>query len=132
MFIREGYSWTQLFKFKIMSNTFGLTNKQIIYLYLQNNKLASYINSLINQGYADGVVTFEFGDMKLSSEITSSELMDILDIEQIKMVLEIEATLKPIVELMESTIPDDYKSVVDMIYKTETIEPDEEDIEDEE
>lgn len=132
MFIREGYSWTQLFKFKIMSNTFGLTNKQIIYLYLQNNKLASYINSLINQGYADGVVTFEFGDMKLSSEITSSELMDILDIEQIKMVLEIEATLKPIVELMESTIPDDYKSVVDMIYKTETIEPDEEDLEDEE
>jgi hypothetical protein len=115
-----------------MSNTFGLTNKQIIYLYLQNNKLASYINDLINQGYADGVVTFEFGDMKLSSEITSSELMDILDIEQIKMVLEIEDTLKPIVELMESTIPDDYKSIVDMIHKTETIEPDEEDIEDEE
>jgi hypothetical protein len=132
LFIREGYSWTQLFKFKIMSNTFGLTNKQIIYLYLQNNKLASYINDLINQGYADGVVTFEFGDMKLSSEITSSELMDILDIEQIKMVLEIEDTLKPIVELMESTIPDDYKSVVDMIHKTETIEPDEEDLEDEE
>jgi hypothetical protein len=132
LFIREGYSWTQLFKFKIMSNTFGLTNKQIIYLYLQNNKLASYINDLINQGYADGVVTFEFGDMKLSSEITSSELMDILDIEQIKMVLEIEDTLKPIVELMESTIPDDYKSIVDMIHKTETIEPDEEDIEDEE
>jgi len=132
LFIREGYSWTQLFKFKIMSNTFGLTNKQIIYLYLQNNKLASYINDLINQGYAEGVVTFEFGDMRLSSEITSSELMDILDIEQIKMVLEIEDTLKPIVELMESTIPDDYKSVVEMIYKTETIEPDEEDIEDEE
>lgn len=110
-----------------MSNTFGLTNKQIIYLYLQNNKLASYVNELINAGYTDGVVTFEFGDMKLSTEITSAELMEVLDIEQIKMVLSIEDTLKPIVDLLEETMPEEYNEVIDMIHKTETIDPDEED-----
>lgn len=110
-----------------MSNTFGLTNKQIIYLYLQNNKLASYVNELVNDGYANGVITFEFGDMKLSSEITSAELMDVLDIEQIKMVLSIEDTLKPIVDLLEETMPKEYNEVIDMIHKTETIDPDEED-----
>ena len=110
-----------------MSNTFGLTNKQIIYLYLQNHKLSSYINDLINQGYADGIVTFEFGDMKLTSAITSAQLVEVLDVEQIKMVLEIEDTLKPIIELMQTTIPEEYEEVVNMIHKTETIEPDEED-----
>ena len=89
--------------------------------------MASYVNELVNDGYANGVITFEFGDMKLSSEITSAELMDVLDIEQIKMVLSIEDTLKPIVDLLEETMPKEYNEVIDMIHKTETIDPDEED-----
>ena len=53
--------------------------------------------------------------------------MEVLDIEQIKMVLSIEDTLKPIVDLLEETMPEEYNEVIDMIHKTETIDPDEED-----
>lgn len=98
-----------------MSNTYGLDNKEIVYLYLQNKKLADFIDNLMQEGYEKGSLTFDIGDIILSSDITSAELMEILNIKKVKMAMSINDKLEPIVDMIKNTLPELYQEVVDIM-----------------
>lgn len=112
-----------------MSNTYGLDNKEIVYLYLQNKKLADFVNDLVQEGYEKGRLSFDLGDMVLSSDITSSELMEIMDIKKVKIAMSINDKLEPIVEMIKNTIPEVYEEAVAIMEEGSKIIAEEEDSE---
>ena len=115
-----------------MSNTYGLDNKEIVYLYLQNKKLADFVNDLVQEGYQKGRLSFDLGDMILSSDIPSSELMEIMDIKKVKIAMSINDKLEPIVEMIKNTIPEVYEEAVAIMEEGSKIIAEEDSEEDDE
>lgn len=115
-----------------MSDTFGLTNKQIVYLYLQNKKLADFLNDLLNQGYLSNTMTFDLGELKIEADISPEQLLEIIAIDKIEMILSIDKTLEPIVEMISTSLPEEYMEVSNLVESLNTDKMEEEDDEDEE
>lgn len=86
----------------------GLSNEQIVFIYLRLNKYANYVNELVMEGYMNRRISIDFDEINIESEVTDEDLNSILDIPLVKLYMGISETLKPIAELIKESEPDMY------------------------
>lgn len=124
-----------------MSQLAGLTNEQIVFIYLRLKKYSDYVDELMLEGYSTRKITIGFGDVQTETKITDDDLQIIMEIPVVKMYLGIEKALAPIVDLIKDSDPELYERIDSMISEAESGEffvetedsddDDEEDAEDE-
>ena len=122
-----------------MSQLAGLSNEQIVFIYLRLKKYADYVNDLILEGYSTRKITIGFGDVQTETKITDDDLQIILEIPVVQMYMSIEKSLAPIVELIKDSEPELYERIEAMIaeadsgeFVVETEDLDDEDSDDDE
>jgi hypothetical protein len=98
-----------------MSQLAGLTNEQIVFIYLRLKKYADYVNDLILEGYSTRKITIGFGDVQTETKITDDDLQIIMEIPVVQMYMSIEKSLAPIVELIKDSEPELYNKIEAMI-----------------
>lgn len=103
-----------------MSQLAGLSNEQIVFIYLRLKKYADYINDLILEGYSTRKITIGFGDVQTETKITDDDLQIILEIPVVQMYMSIEKSLAPIVELIKDSEPELYERIEAMIAEAES------------
>ncbi len=103
-----------------MSQLAGLTNEQIVFIYLRLKKYADYVNDLILEGYSTRKITIGFGDVQTETKITDDDLQIILEIPVVQMYMSIEKSLAPIVELIKDSEPELYNKIEAMIAEAES------------
>ncbi len=94
-----------------MSQLAGLTNEQIVFIYLRLKKYADYVNDLILEGYSTRKITIGFGDVQTETKITDDDLQIIMEIPVVQMYMSIEKSLAPIVELIKDSEPELYNKI---------------------
>jgi hypothetical protein len=103
-----------------MSQLAGLTNEQIVFIYLRLKKYADYVNDLILEGYSTRKITIGFGDVQTETRITDDDLQIIIEIPVVQMYMSIEKSLAPIVELIKDSEPELYNKIEAMIAEAES------------
>jgi hypothetical protein len=103
-----------------MSELGGLSNEQIVFIYLRLKKYADYVNELILEGYATRKITIGFGDVQTETKITDDDLEVIMGIPIVSMYLSIEKSLAPIVDLIKDSDPELYERMDSMISEAES------------
>lgn len=103
-----------------MSELGGLSNEQIVFIYLRLKKYADYVNELILEGYATRKITIGFGDVQTETKITDDDLEVIMGIPVVNMYLSIEKSLAPIVDLIKDSDPELYERIDSMISEAES------------
>lgn len=103
-----------------MSELGGLTNEQIVFIYLRLKKYADYVNELILEGYATRKITIGFGDVQTETKITDDDLDIIMNIPVVQMYLGVEKSLAPIVDLIKDSDPELYERIDSMISEAES------------
>ena len=103
-----------------MSELGGLSNEQIVFIYLRLKKYADYVNELILEGYATRKITIGFGDVQTETKITDDDLEVIMGIPVVSMYLSIEKSLAPIVDLIKDSDPELYERMDSMISEAES------------
>jgi len=103
-----------------MSQLAGLSNEQIVFIYLRLKKYADYVNDLILEGYSTRKITIGFGDVQTETKITDDDLQIILEIPVVQMYMSIEKSLAPIVELIKDSEPELYERIAAMIAEAES------------
>jgi len=103
-----------------MSQLAGLSNEQIVFIYLRLKKYADYVNDLILEGYSTRKITIGFGDVQTETKITDDDLQIILEIPVVQMYMSIEKSLAPIVELIKDSEPKLYERIAAMIAEAES------------
>jgi hypothetical protein len=103
-----------------MSQLAGLSNEQIVFIYLRLKKYADYVNDLILEGYSTRKITIGFGDVQTETKITDDDLQIILEIPVVQMYMSIEKSLAPIVELIKDSEPELYNKIEAMIAEAES------------
>lgn len=103
-----------------MSQLAGLSNEQIVFIYLRLKKYADYVNDLILEGYSTRKITIGFGDVQTETKITDDDLQIILEIPVVQMYMSIEKSLAPIVELIKDSEPELYERIEAMIAEAES------------
>ncbi len=103
-----------------MSQLAGLTNEQIVFIYLRLKKYADYVNDLILEGYSTRKITIGFGDVQTETKITDDDLQIIMEIPVVQMYMSIEKSLAPIVELIKDSEPELYNKIEAMIAEAES------------
>ena len=89
----------------------GLSNEQIVFIYLRLKKYAEYVNDLVMQGYLTKEINIDIEEITIQTGVTDEDLNVILDIPLVKYYMSIEETLRPIVELIKESDPDLYDKV---------------------
>lgn len=103
-----------------MSQLAGLTNEQIVFIYLRLKKYADYVNDLILEGYSTRKITIGFGDVQTETRITDDDLQIIIEIPVVQMYMSIEKSLAPIVELIKDSEPELYNKIEAIIAEAES------------
>jgi hypothetical protein len=103
-----------------MSQLAGLSNEQIVFIYLRLKKYADYVNDLILEGYSTRKITIGFGDVQTETKITDDDLQIIMEIPVVQMYMSIEKSLAPIVELIKDSEPELYNKIEAMIAEAES------------
>ena len=103
-----------------MSNLGGLSNEQIVFIYLRLKKYSDYVNELVLDGYTTQKLVIGFGDMQTETTITDEDLDVILNIPIVSMYMSIEKSLAPIVEIIKESDPEMYERVSEMIIEAES------------
>jgi|LauGreDrversion4_2_1035121.scaffolds.fasta_scaffold10300_16 hypothetical protein len=103
-----------------MSQLAGLTNEQIVFIYLRLKKYADYVNELMLEGYATRKITIGFGDVKAETKITDDDLQFIMEIPVVKMYMDIEKSLAPIVDIIKDSDPELFEKMDSMISEAES------------
>ena len=103
-----------------MSNLGGLSNEQIVFIYLRLKKYSDYVNELVLDGYTTQKLVIGFGDMQTETTITDEDLDVILNIPIVSMYMSIEKSLAPIVEIIKESDPEMYERVNEMIIEAES------------
>ena len=103
-----------------MSNLGGLSNEQIVFIYLRLKKYSDYVNELVLDGYTTQKLVIGFGDMQTETTITDEDLDVILNIPIVSMYMSIEKSLSPIVEIIKESDPEMYERVSEMIIEAES------------
>jgi hypothetical protein len=103
-----------------MSNLGGLSNEQIVFIYLRLKKYSDYVNELVLDGYTTQKLVIGFGDMQTETTITDDDLDVILNIPIVSMYMSIEKSLAPIVDIIKESDPDLYDRVNEMIIEAES------------
>jgi hypothetical protein len=104
----------------MMSNLGGLSNEQIVFIYLRLKKYSDYVNELVLDGYTTQKLVIGFGDMQTETTITDDDLDVILNIPIVSMYMSIEKSLAPIVDIIKESDPDLYDRVNEMIIEAES------------
>lgn len=104
----------------MMSNLGGLSNEQIVFIYLRLKKYSDYVNELVLDGYTTQKLVIGFGDMQTETTITDEDLDVILNIPIVSMYMSIEKSLSPIVEIIKESDPEMYERVSEMIIEAES------------
>lgn len=86
----------------------GLSNEQIVFIYLRLKKYADYVSELVMEGYVNREINIDFDEINIQTSVTDEDLNTILDIPLVKIYLGIEETLKPTVELIKESDPETY------------------------
>jgi hypothetical protein len=122
-----------------MSQLAGLTNEQIVFIYLRLKKYADYVNDIVLEGYFTRKIKIGFGDVQTETKITDDDLQVILEIPVVQMYISIEKSLAPIIEIIKDSDPKLYEKIEAMIteaesnqFIVETEDLDDEDSEDDE
>lgn len=103
-----------------MSNLGGLSNEQIVFIYLRLKKYSDYVNELVLDGYTTQKLIIGFGDMQTETTITDEDLDVILNIPIVSMYMSIEKSLSPIVEIIKESDPEMYERISEMIIEAES------------
>jgi hypothetical protein len=103
-----------------MSNLGGLSNEQIVFIYLRLKKYSDYVNELVLDGYTTQKLVIGFGDMQTETTITDDDLDVILNIPIVSMYMSIEKSLAPIVDIIKESDPNLYDRVNEMIIEAES------------
>ena len=103
-----------------MSNLGGLSNEQIVFIYLRLKKYSDYVNELVLDGYTTQKLVIGFGDMQTETTITDDDLNVILNIPIVSMYMSIEKSLAPIVEIIKESDPEMYERISEMIIQAES------------
>ena len=103
-----------------MSNLGGLSNEQIVFIYLRLKKYSDYVNEIVLDGYTTQKLVIGFGDMQTETTITDDDLDVILNIPIVSMYMSIEKSLAPIVDIIKESDPDLYDRVNEMIIEAES------------
>ena len=103
-----------------MSQLAGLTNEQIVFIYLRLKKYADYVNELMLEGYSTRKITIGFGDVKAETKITDDDLQVIMEIPVVKMYMAIEKSLAPIVDIIKDSDPELFEKIDSMISEAES------------
>jgi len=104
----------------MMSNLGGLSNEQIVFIYLRLKKYSDYVNELVLDGYTTQKLVIGFGDMQTETTITDDDLDVILNIPIVSMYMSIEKSLAPIVDIIKESDPNLYDRVNEMIIEAES------------
>jgi len=104
----------------MMSNLGGLSNEQIVFIYLRLKKYSDYVNELVLDGYTTQKLVIGFGDMQTETTITDDDLDVILNIPIVSMYMSIEKSLAPIVEIIKESDPEMYERISEMIIEAES------------
>jgi hypothetical protein len=103
-----------------MSNLAGLSNEQIVFIYLRLKKYSDYVNEIVLDGYTTQKLIIGFGDMQTETNITDEDLDVILNIPIVSMYMSIEKSLAPIVEIIKESDPEMYERISEMIIEAES------------
>lgn len=103
-----------------MSQLAGLTNEQIVFIYLRLKKYADYVNELMLEGYSTRKITIGFGDVKAETKITDDDLQVIMDIPIVNMYMDIERSLAPIVDIIKDGDPELFERINFLISEAES------------
>jgi len=104
----------------MMSNLAGLSNEQIVFIYLRLKKYSDYVNEIVLDGYTTQKLIIGFGDMQTETNITDEDLDVILNIPIVSMYMSIEKSLAPIVEIIKESDPEMYERISEMIIEAES------------
>jgi hypothetical protein len=105
-----------------MSQLAGLTNEQIVFIYLRLKKYADYVNDIVLEGYFTRKIKIGFGDVQTETKITDDDLQVILEIPVVQMYISIEKSLAPIIEIIKDSDPKLYEKIEAMITEAESNE----------
>jgi hypothetical protein len=105
-----------------MSQLAGLTNEQIVFIYLRLKKYADYVNDIVLEGYFTRKIKIGFGDVQTETKITDDDLQVILEIPVVQMYISIEKSLAPIIEIIKDSDPKLYEKIETMITEAESNE----------
>ena len=98
----------------------GLSNEQIVFIYLRLKKYADYVNDLVMEGYVNHEINIDFDEVNIQTGVTDEDLNVILDIPLVKIYLGIEETLKPVVELIRDSDPEIYDRIEKIIQEADS------------
>lgn len=105
-----------------MSQLAGLTNEQIVFIYLRLKKYADYVNNIVLEGYFTRKIKIGFGDVQTETKITDDDLQVILEIPVVQMYISIEKSLAPIIDIIKDSDPKLYEKIEAMITEAESNE----------
>jgi hypothetical protein len=105
-----------------MSQLAGLTNEQIVFIYLRLKKYADYVNDIVLEGYFTRKIKIGFGDVQTETKITDDDLQVILEIPVVQMYISIEKSLAPIIDIIKDSDPKLYEKIEAMITEAESNE----------
>lgn len=103
-----------------MSELGGLSNEQIVFIYLRLKKYADYVNELVLDAYTTQKLVIGFGDMQTETTVTDEDLDILLNIPIVQMYMSIEKSLQPIVNIIKETDPELYERIDNMIIESES------------
>ena len=103
-----------------MSEYSGLSNEQLVFIYLRLAKYAQYVDELMLDAYSTRKLTIGFGHVQTQTDVTDDDLEVIMNIPVVQMYMSIEKSLSPIVNIIKDADPALYDKIKEMILEAES------------
>lgn len=103
-----------------MSEYNGLSNEQLVFIYLRLAKYAQYVEELMLDAYSTRKLTIGFGHVQTQTDVTDDDLEVIMNIPVVQMYMSIEKSLAPIVNIIKDADPALYDKIKEMILEAES------------
>lgn len=103
-----------------MSEYSGLSNEQLVFIYLRLAKYANYVDELMLSAYSTRKLTIGFGQVETETDVTDDDLEIIMNIPVVQMYMSIERSLSPIVNVIKDADPALYDKIKEMILEAES------------
>lgn len=103
-----------------MSEYSGLSNEQLVFIYLRLAKYANYVDELMLSAYSTRKLKIGFGHVETETDVTDDDLEIIMNIPVVQMYMSIERSLSPIVNVIKDADPELYDKIKEMILEAES------------
>lgn len=103
-----------------MSEYSGLSNEQLVFIYLRLAKYAQYVDELMLDAYSTRKLTIGFGHVQTQTDVTDDDLEIIMNIPVVQMYMSIEKSLSPIVNIIKDADPALYDKIKEMLLEAES------------